>query len=747
MVEFRLLGPLEVWRQGQPVPVAGAKRRALLAMLLLHANEVVSSDRLIDALWGEHPPANAANALQAHVASLRPSLDPGRASTGDDAVLVTRPPGYLLRVDVDGLDIARFEHLVDRGRDALAADPAAAASLLAEALGLWRGSALAEFVFEAFAQPEGARLEELRLQALEWRIEADMALGRHAEVVAELEASVAAHPLREGLAGQLMAALYRSGRQADASRVYDATRTMLVEEMGMEPGVSLRQLHKRILDQDAALAGAPGPLERRPSHNLPLDLTSFLGRERELEELTAALRHARLVTLTGPGGTGKTRLALHLARTVAGEFPEGVWLVELAALADPSLVATSVADAVGLPEEPGPALDSLCRRFRPARTLVVLDNCEHLLGACAELAHGLLSACEGVRILATSREPLNVAGEVSWPVPGLSVPGAVRFSVPGRLEAYAAVRLFADRAATRQPGFALRADNAGAVAELCRRLDGNPLAIELAAARVPVLSLEEILLRLDDRFALLTAGSRAGDPRHQTLRATLEWSHDLLDGRERALFRRLAVFAGGWSLATAEAVCADDALPRHEVFDVLCQLVAKSLVVSDPAAGSASRFRFLESLRDYAAGRLAASSDEAAIRQRHLDHFLEVTERVHHQKTTSGSDAGLAPLTADLDNLRAALVHARALDARRLLRLATAMEQLWLAGNLAEGRRWLDEALDSRPRRALSAPELFTPRAGSPTSSRTTQPPASWSPNPWRCHAGSATGWARRGPT
>jgi predicted ATPase/DNA-binding SARP family transcriptional activator len=706
-IEFRLLGPLEVWRHGQRLAVGGSKPRALLAMLLLHANQVAGADRLVDALWGEHPPATAANALQAHVASLRRVLDPNRAGASQHGVLVTRPPGYVLRVADDGLDIARFERLAAQGRDSLPDDPEVAAALLTDALGMWRGPALADFVFEPFAQAEAARLEELRLAALEWRIEADLALGRHAELVPELQSAVAADPLRERLAGQLMLALYRSGRQADASRVYDATRAVLAEELGMDPGPSLRRLHAHILRQDPALtpaekAALPRPgtprTPQRPAHNLPAELTSFVGRERELDEVASRLRGARLLTLTGTGGSGKTRLALRVARTVAGDYPGGVWLVELAALADPPLVAKSLATALGVREEPGPLIDTLERRLRSIQVLVVMDNCEHLVQACAELAHRLLTACEGVRILATSREPLNISGELIWPVPGLSLPDTRTLPPLDQAGTYPAIRLFAERAAASQPGFMLSPGNAEAVTRLCQRLDGMPLAIELAAARVGVLSPHEILRRLDDRFALLTGGNRAALARQQTLRATVDWSHDLLGGSQRVLFRRLAVFAGRWSVTDAEQVCGGNELPAETVFEVLCQLVTKSLVVAEPPAGGSTRYRLLETVRDYAAQRLATAGEQETIRRRHLSHFLELAGRAHEQKTTSGSDTGLALLAAQQDNLRAALVFAAAADPQGLVRLTAAMEQLWLAGNIAEGRRWLDEALTLAPR-------------------------------------------------
>ena len=705
-IKFRLLGPLEVWLGGRQLAVAGAKPRALLAMLLLDAGEAVSTDRLIDGLWGERPPANAANALQAHVAALRRVLDPGRPTRSGDGLLVTRAPGYLLRIDGEALDIMRFERLTAQGSETLRVDPAAAAALLREGLALWHGRALAEFLFEPFAGAEAARLEELRLAALQARVDADLALGCHGEVVPELEALLAEHPLRERLAGQLMLALYRCGRQADACRVFHATRAVLVQELAMEPQPALRQLLQRVLDQDrsldwsasdAANSRAGKTTAERPAHNLPAELTSFVGRQRELKEVCSLLHQGRLLTLTGAGGSGKTRLALRAARQVVGEYPDGVWLIELAALADPALVGTSLAAALGVRERSGPPIEALKRRLRDWQVLVVLDNCEHLLDACAELAHELLSSCEGVRILATSRAPLKIAGEVTWQVPGLALPDAAALPSLEETSRYAAIRLFAERAAAVRPEFALDPESAEAVTLVCRRLDGIPLAIELAAARARVLSPEEILRRLDDRFGLLTGGARDAVARQQTLRATIDWSHDLLDRAERALFRRLSVFAGGWTLADAELVCADAELPLGTIFEVLCELVAKSLVVADPAARRATRYRLLEMLRDYASERLTAAGEQESIGRRHFSHFLQVAEVAHKQQLSGASEAGLETLATQQDNIRAALAFAQAADAGGLLRLATATEQLWLAGNLAEGWRWLEEALAQAP--------------------------------------------------
>jgi predicted ATPase/DNA-binding SARP family transcriptional activator len=703
-MEFRLLGPLEVCHEGRPLALGGPKQRALLAILLIHANQAVSTDRLIDDLWGEKPPDTADNTLQVYVANLRKLLQPDRPRGARSDVLLTRPPGYLLRVGDDEFNVLRFQALVEDGRRSLDADPRVAAARLRAGLALCRGPALADFAFEPFAAAEATRLEELRMSALENRIDADLALGAHAAVVAELEGLVTVHPLRERLRAQLMLALYRCGRQAEACRVYDAARAALVEDMGIDPGPHLQGLLKAILNHDPALA-APRPSSSHvmPSaggpadsavHNLPVELTSFIGRECELEEVNRLLRSRRLVTLTGAGGSGKTRLALRVAADVLGDYPAGVWLVELAPLADPGLVPRAVGAALGIREEPGRTMtEALVERLPAQRLLLLLDNCEHLVEPCAELAHALLSAGTELRILATSREALNVPGELAWRVPPLSLPEPDTTSPPAALADYAAIRLYVERAAAVRPGFVLDYDNAGAVTAICRRLDGIPLAIELAAARVRTMSPQEILQRLDHSFELLTGGARTARPRQQTLRATVDWSHDLLSLSEQVLFRRLAVFAGGFGLADAERVCADQELADGAVLDLLDHLVDKSLVLAEPGAAGSTRYRLLETLREYASERLQAAGEEVALRSRHLAHFLDLVEATHQHKMVSGSDAGLPVLTLNQDNLRAALGWGREADALRTLRMSTGLLDFWLSNDLAEGRRWLEESL------------------------------------------------------
>jgi non-specific serine/threonine protein kinase len=456
------------------------------------------------------------------------------------------------------------------------------------------------------------------------------------------------------------------------------------------------------------LALVPAP--PAPRSNLPVQLTSFIGREREQAEIVSLLGRAPLVTLTGAGGCGKSRLGLAVANKLLGESPDGVWLVELAALADPALVPQTVAKVLGLREQPGkPPMELLLSHLYRRCVLLVLDNCEHLAGACAELATALLRSCDQLRVLATSREVLEAAGEVLYQVPSLSVPDLEHLSPSDRLTQYEAVQLFLERAQARRADFALSDRNATAVAEVCTRLDGMPLAIELAAARIGVLPAEAIAARLDDRFRLLTGGPRTALPRHQTLRATLDWSHDLLSLPEQVLLRRLAVFAGGWTLEAAEAVCSAEAVTKEAMLDLLSALVNKSLVQAEDVDGG-HRYRLLETVRQYGWERLAADSEVAAARDRHMAWCLALAETAAPHLTGPEQGTWLGRLEAEHDNLRSALGWSIREDGdRRLgLRLAGALWRFWdMRGHYSEGRDWLEAALaagdqGSTPARALA---------------------------------------------
>ena len=687
-MEFRLLGPLQVVVDGSPVALRGAAERALLALLLLDAGRVVPAEHLIDSLWGEDLPANAANALQGRVSRLRSAF---RAVGLPETLVVSRRPGYLLDVDPGTVDVHRFTRLVDEARRGTDLGRRYGA-----ALALWQGPALAEFDADGWARDQRQRLEELRLAATEEWVDVRLAAGQHAELVGELTDLVARHPLRERLHGQLMVALYRSGRQADALAAYQRARQILDDELGLDPSPELRELEQAMLRQDATLAAPPRAPEREPEPEQPAlaaRLTSFVGRDRERSALRELLASRRLVTLTGPGGVGKTSLAVEVA--AADGAAGGTWFVGLAGVADAAALAPAVADAVGAPSGPGTAQDRALRHLRRREALVVLDNCEHLVAACAELAGRLLAACPGLRLLATSREPLGVAGEAQFPLAPLPAPPVD--VTAAELAGSDAVRLFVDRARDADPGFVLDEMTGPAVAQLCRRLDGLPLALELAAARVKTLPVEEIAARLDDRFRLLTSGPRTADARQRTLRATVDWSHQLLTDAERVLFRRLSVFPAGWSLAAAEEVCAGprpDGSDDTDVLDLHARLVDRSLVVPRRGPG----FGMLETLRQYAGERLDEAGERERVEAAHAASVTRLATEAEARLRGAGQDRALALLRAERDNLRAALAWGRAHPTSELgLRLAAALGWFWYFTSAQEGVPELEAMLAAAP--------------------------------------------------
>ena len=878
-MRYGILGPLEVKdAEGGPVALGGRTERVLLACLLLEANRVVSADRLIDALWGEEPPETAGNALQVHVSKLRRKLS---GPSGADGPLETSSPGYVLRTAPGELDSERFESLAT----STVADevPAQTSARLAEALALWRGPVLAGLENEISAQTDIARLEGLRISATQRRIEADLALGRHAQLVGELEGLVASNPLHEALRGQLMVALYRSGRQADALSVYRDTRQVLAEELGIDPSPALQELELAVLNQSpeldapveqaefirsakqpsgtvtflfsdiegstvllrrlgeesyahvladhhrlirSALAAHEGTevdtqgdgffavfsssracvasviemqrslashewpsgeqirvrmgihageaaerttglvgfdvhkaarvaaaahggqvllsetasalvrdflpedallrdlgLHRlkdlgRPEqifqldieglgiefppirsldnpeleNNLPAQLSSFVGREAELSEISVLVETSRLVTLTGAGGSGKTRLALQVAAELLDGSGEGVWFVDLAPLSDPGLVAATVAHAMGVREESGrPVADTLMHAIGDRRLLILLDNCEHLIDSCAKLTDALLRSCPRIHVLATSREPLAIGGEHIYRVPTLSLPQDDDQAAAGS----EAVQLFLERASESRPDFILDDRNSKVVASICRRLDGMPLAIELAAARVASMDVTDIESRLDKRFALLSTTSRSVLPRQQTLRALVDWSYDLLTVHERETLCRLSVFAGGWSLSAAEAACASEDESVFDVADLLRSLVDKSLVQAEMTS-LGLRYRLLETIRQFAAEKLAERpGDDLAVRHAHKRFFLELAERTAPNLRGPEQAEWLDRLEADHDNFRATIERLLADPdtGSEILRIVVALSRFFEARHPREGLEVLEAAL------------------------------------------------------
>jgi len=690
MIEFRVLGPIEVVRDGSPVALGGPRQRVLLALLLVDAPRPVPIDRLADELWRGEPPDRASTTLRAYVSKLRTVL-------GTDAVITSGAAGYALDVARDTVDATRFERLAKEGHEALERGAArSAASRLHKAIELWRGPPFAGVSDEGALRMEAQRLEDLRLLAFEDRIEADLALGQDAELVDELEGLVHEYPYRERLWHQLMLALYRAQRQTDALAAYRRARGLLDEELGLEPSEELQRLEQAILRHEVPPARPP---EER--HNLPAPVSSFVGRESELADVDRLLTTGRLLTLSGVGGVGKTRLAIEAARRALGESPDGVFLVDLSALTESTLVARQVVSALGMQEQPdGQFAEQLVARLREADLLIVLDNCEHLRQACAELCGRLLGSCPRLRVLATSREALGVPGEVDYPVPPLPV--ASPESDLDALRASEAVRLFLARASEVHPRRSEVPEAVSTVARICRDLDGLPLAIELAAARAKVFSFEEIANRLDDRFQFLVSWRRLSPARHRTLRAAMDWSYELLSEDERTLLDRLSVFAGGFTLGAAAVICVSGLEGGAD--DLVGRLVEASLIVPEEREGE-TRYRLLETVRQYAAEQLESHGDTAAVRRRQAGHFLTVAESA--QTRGGGQLRGLRQLDADIDNMRAAAEFAIATgDVDTEIRLAAALWPYWhVRGHLAEGRDRLEAAI---AREAAAASGAYT---------------------------------------
>ncbi|MCI3931607.1 ATP-binding protein [Streptomyces sp. AN091965] len=714
-MRYRVLGATEAYDDaGAPVPVGGPRLRALLAALAARAGRTAPVDTLIDDIWADAPPADAPAALQALVGRLRRAL-------GKDAI-ASEPGGYRLAAAPDDVDLHRFERLAREGTAALdRGEPEAAARTLREALALWHGPALADLPDRTAAtRPEARRAEAARA-----RVEADLLLGRAADLVPELRELTATQPYDETLHALLIRALRDAGRGADALAAYEHSRRTLADGLGADPGRELRALHAELLAEPVPPeGGAPeggrasradagrddqGVRARAPRRerkgNIRPRLTSFVGREPELAAIRSDMRRARLVTLTGPGGSGKTRLAEEAA---AGH--PSAWLAELAPLDRPEAVPGAVVSALDLREtvlitseltapqdDPVALLVEYCA---PRSLLLLLDNCEHVIGAAAELAETLLTRCPDLTIVATSREPLGVPGEAVRPVEPLPPDPAHR--------------LFAERAAAVRPGFDATAD-AAAVDEICRRLDGLPLAIELAAARLRLLTPRQIADRLDDRFRLLTSGSRTVLPRQQTLRAVVDWSWDLLDEAERTVLREVSVFAGGWDLEAAEAVCTGPAA------DLIGALVDKSLVVATPGAGPEDpdmRYRMLETIHEYATERAAETpAARAAAEDRHGAYVRALVERAEPLLRSAGQLPWIRRLESELDNIRAALHRAvEHRDEERALALALGMGWFWWLRNYqTEGSDWVGRVLGCivrpEPPEAAAGP---SPLAASP---------------------------------
>jgi predicted ATPase/DNA-binding SARP family transcriptional activator len=754
-VQIGLLGTLVVHDEaGRPVRVGGSRVRMLLILLALDAGRVVPAYALIERLWDGDPPANSANSLQSLVSRLRTSLR--QAGLGGH-LIESHPAGYRLAVSPHEVDAVAFESLARAGSQALASgDAVTARRALAEALAAWRGPALADASGALFAAGPAARLEELRTRATLDLVEADLALGESDSVIGELRAMIAADPVAERPRGLLMRALYAAGRQAEALAVYTETRELLAAELGVDPSPTLEQIYLSVLRQD--LPGGPGGLpqpdgrapggpdgfssaaerlappgpESRPLTGVRQPLTSFVGRDTDVVRVLKMLADGRLVTLTGPGGAGKTRLAIETAARLAEDSPAGiagtaggpghgqaregsrVWFVELTPVADPGEVPFAVLQALGIRDSPviahagagqldapPDAVQRLVAALAERRDLLILDNCEHVVAAAAALADQILAACPGVRVLVTSREPLRITGEALWPVPPLPVPPAPAHP-PGpelpegtasadgtsqdepasdtssdQVAGYASVRLLADRAAAVRPDFRVDTANAAEVARICRALDGMPLAIELAAARLRTLSAAQLAQRLDARFDLLTGGSRTAVPRHQTLRAVVDWTWELLSGPEQILARRLATFPGGATLTAVEQVCQDTALPAETILPAVFGLVEKSFLTV--VENGEPRYRMLETIRAYCLERLAEAEEDDRVRRAFARYFLRLAETADPLLRGAQQRIWMRRLTAEQDNIQTALRWALdRRDAALALRFGEALGWFWL---------------------------------------------------------------------
>ena len=664
LLEIRLLGPFEVLAGGTPADVGGSKRRALLAMLALRHGRIVGVDDLVDALWGEELPAAPRNALHHHIARLRAAL-------GEKSI-VGSTDGYAL--DDARVDVLRFEELLTETRAALRdRDVSSAADAVESALALWRGPALQGLTGTAWFSAEARRLETLRVDALEEQFEAALALGEHRELIGALQSALADNPFRERLWGQLMLALYQSGRQAEALETFQEARRVLDEELGLEAGPELRRLQEAILAHDPAIAAIP--VARRRRGNLPAPSTSFVGREDELEQLARLLQEHRLVTLTGPPGVGKSRLAVEAARSLEGEFHDGVWVVDFARAGDADDGVRLLASVMAVR---GPdLLARVASRLRHGKALLVLDACEHVLDEAARIASALLPECPGLRMLATSREALHVSNEVRMPVAPLGD---------------AAVELFLERARAARPGFEPDAGDAELAAEIVGRLEGLPLAIELAAARLNVLGLADVASMLDRRATFLR-DSPADDPARTALEALVEWSYDLLHGDEKTVIQQLAVHRGGASLASFAAATARHGLDEATVAYLVAALVDKS-IVSASFSERVARYDMLDAVREHVLERLADSGGLPAARAAHAEYFAGLAEEAWVGLRGPDWLRWEYRLELENDNFWAALAYAQeAPDPVTAARLGTLGWYFALAERVSEGRSFLELAL------------------------------------------------------
>src|SRR5712691_2558415 len=687
-MDIQVLGPIQWSADELAVRLGGPKHLAMLAVLLLSSGRVVSRERLLELIWDGQPPVTAIHSLEVYVSDLRRVIK--RFDT--ECTIRSEPPGYAISVRDEAIDLRRFEQLAREGRRALErGDAQGAAILLREALELWRGPAFGGVATNRFLEGERARLEAERLDVVEDRVEAEMRLGQHARLIGELEGLVAENPFRDMLCGQLMLALYRAGRQAESSSAYQAVRVRLADELGMDPGPYLQDLLVKILRQDPSLevqrrlGAEPGSL---PVTNLPTPLTSFVGRKQAVARIGQLLARSRVVTLVGPGGIGKTRLALEVGRGLLESYPDGVWLTELASLTDGGLIPEAIRVTLGVSEARSKSpIETMTTYLQQRCLLIILDNCEQVVEAAAQVVEKLAVRCPKVAFLVTTRERLRIAGEQLWQVEPLSLPEATSSGPGDHVAESEAVQLFLDRAALSRSSFALTDANSRAISEISRRLEGIPLALELAAAQVATMSTDEIERRLDDPFPLLTSGHRTASHRHQTLMAAVQWSYDLLAEDQRLIFDRLSVFRS-FDLAAAATVCSMSINERDICIATTLRLVDKSLVRFE-----GGRYRLLEPLRTFAAEKLHSRAEAASMEERHCRSFLAVAD-----DRQPGELAGwLNRMETERDNLRIALGWALNNDQELAAQIVLALDLWWrLRSHGGEVHPYLDALLQNR---------------------------------------------------
>ncbi len=692
-VQIEILGSVRVLKDDRPVAIGGPKPQLLVARIALSTPRPVSVDELIDVMWRERPPATARKMLHKYVWELR--------SRVGDEVVVTDGDGYALAADRVHVDAFRFEHLVEAAAAARErGDPQHAWDQLAAALALWRGAPLADLDAGAGLSGEIRRLEAMHAVAVEEQVHVGLQLGRHDLLLPRIQELASQHPFREGIWADLMLALYRCGRHAEALATFSRLRSTLGEELGVDPSPELVDLEQQILQHDPALRLRAPTL----AGNLPARLTSFVGRAKELSDLGRLLSVSRLVNLVGPAGSGKTRLAIEVAEDLAAAYPDGVWLVELAPTASPEEVVEAITSSLGVTSQPGQRTRAVLDSYLAGRVLLlVLDNCEHVIDGVAPLAVGLLSAHPGLTVLATSRESLGVVGETIHDVAPLAFPT----DDDAQITAFDAVQLFVERVQAVDPQFELNGSTDSAVAQICRRLDGLPLALELAAAKARSIPPEQLSRHLGERFDLLSSPTRTAAPRHQTLRAAIDWSYDSLAPAGRALFRRLSVFRGGFDFEAAQQVCGAAPLAPNHILTVLSDLVDKSLVgiVHRPAVGT--RYRLLETLREYGQRRLDRAEADR-MRRAHAEYFRTVAERAAPQLRGPRQEPWLRRLESDADNLREALRWSFPHHPTTAVRLAVALADYWDSlGARDEGQEQLRRAVElsdeTTPQLAIAA--------------------------------------------